>query len=63
MGGIPGYRVPGRPDRETGCKEVCRQEALDPAEVSGMLLTHLVELAQRFADDDISGAVGAAVQS
>lgn len=51
-----------RGKNETGSSEVARQEALDPTEVSGMLLTHLVELAQRFADDTISGAVGAAVQ-
>ena len=31
--------------------------ALDPAEVSAMLLHHLVDLAQRFMDQEVGGAV------
>eukprot|EP00884_Botryococcus_braunii_P000492 jgi/Botrbrau1/10443/Bobra.0133s0050.1 len=33
------------------------KEALDPSVVSGMLLGYLIEQAQRFADDSVSGAV------
>jgi hypothetical protein len=38
-------------------KRMCRHMALEPAEVSAMLLRHLVRQAERFLDEDVGGAV------